>query len=323
MTALLLGLGLLGAALAPAGAQGFQLATTSTTVLIGSPFEIIGTVDVPDGFSISKPTQTSVGEWEILDVGFQTLTAKAGSAGPEGKGVNLTLRAAVFALGQQTLPALDWPLKGPDGAPAGALQSTPVEVTVSPPALGLRDTGDIRDIKPPLRPPMWAWTLLLMSLLGLAGWLLHRRLRSRTGPGAEGGAEEEDRRTPEDIALDDLQALPSLGLPAKDFYDRLSDILRLYLERRHEIQALSMTTYDLQRRLIRAELDPKARSMLKTLLDRCDLAKFARYLPAEQEFGKDCESGRQIVRLLAPKAPEPPLAAAAPGPGGPSREARP
>jgi len=302
-----LGACLLLAAAVPAAAQGFQLAPSSTTVLIGAPFEIMGTVDVPEGYSIGKPTQTSVREWEILDVGFAASAAS-------GKGVDLTIRTAVFALGQQVLPALDWPLKGPGGSADRSLRSPEVAVTVRPPEPGLHDTGDIRDIKPPLSPPVWAWLLGLLAVLAAAGWAAHRYLRTRRKGAAAGTEAAPDNRTPEEIALDELESLPSLGLPVKDSYDRLSDILRLYLERRHDVPALSMTTHDLQRRLIRAELDPKARSLMKTLLDRCDLAKFARYLPAEHEFGRDCGTGKEIVHLLSPRIPEPPA------PGGRSVE---
>ncbi|HBL16781.1 MAG TPA: hypothetical protein DD417_08535, partial [Elusimicrobia bacterium] len=106
-------------------------------------------------------------------------------------------------------------------------------------------------------------------------------------------------------ALAEIDALLRMGLPVKEYYDRISDILRLYFERRYGISALSMTTYDLHRRLLQLQADPQARSWIKALFTRCDLAKFARLLPGEEETREDAESARRIVRQLAPQAAPP------------------
>ena len=113
-------------------------------------------------------------------------------------------------------------------------------------------------------------------------------------------AEPPDPRPPHQIALDELDALPGLELSVKDFYDRLSDILRGYLERSLRVPALQMTTYDLQRSLSRTALDPALRGRLKSILDRCDLAKFARFLPAPEEYSRDIEEAKGIVRAAMP-----------------------
>jgi len=62
-----------------------------------------------------------------------------------------------------------------------------------------------------------------------------------------------------------------------------------------------MTTYDLQRRLIDEQIDSQVRSMIKTLLDTCDLAKFARFLPQASESIRDCKKAETIINLLSKK----------------------
>lgn len=280
----------------------FQLAPTSTTVLIGMPFEILGTAEVPAGSTLEPRLEAwkeKTEPWAVLSVELQP---------PQERGAarvqDLKMKVAVFALGNQSLAALDWTLKNPDGSPT-AVTSPAVEVTVQPPSPSLRDSGDIRDIRGPWSPRVWPWVLLLLGALA-AGAYGYRKYRKKKDAVTGGQAAVPDNRTFEEIALAELDALLAGGLPVKEFYDGISDILRIYLERRHSVQAMSMTTQDLQRHMIRGALDPKARSLTKNLLDRCDLAKFARYLPPEGERQKDCETGKEIVRILAPKKEEKP-----------------
>lgn len=282
-------------------AAGFQLAPASTTVLIGMPFDILGSAELPAGSTL-EPRPEAWKEksepWEVLSIEFQPARERGGA-----RVQDFRMRAAVFALGNQTLAPMEWTLRGADGSSTAAT-SPAVEVTVQPPPPSLRDTGDIRDIRGPWNPALWPWILLLLAVLGGTATAYYRYKKKRQSGALAGGQDAADLRTPEQKALDDLDALLAAGLPVKEFYDGISDILRTYLDRRHDLQAMSMTTQDLQRHMIQGALDPKARSMTKNLLDRCDLAKFARYLPPEQERHRDCGTAKEIVRTLTPK-PEP------------------
>ncbi|MEE8425442.1 MAG: hypothetical protein V3S11_06415 [Elusimicrobiota bacterium] len=282
----------------PAGATAFELTPSSSTVLIGTPFLITGSLRHAKHLSLQPPAQeTDTGNFEILTVKFEPAFLDG-----EDKIQPVRLRVAAFALGNQKLPSLPWRLEGGD---AGALAKSPVvRVTVLPPHPGLAEKGKLRDIKGPYAPPIWPWTTALLAaaaLIAAAAFVLsRRRVEIETA-----AAEPVDTRTPEEVALADIEALPGEGLIVKEFYDRLSDILRLYLERRAGITALSMTTHDLQRGMIQVQLDPQARSLTKALLDRCDLAKFARHLPAESEPARDCQTAREIICILSPVRRDP------------------
>ncbi|MFH1723520.1 MAG: hypothetical protein ABII00_02745 [Elusimicrobiota bacterium] len=284
----------------PASATGsFRWETPAGPVLIGSPFEVVGAVESPDPLELLAPVESQ-------DTGpFKILAAEMGPPEPRGGASTqpLRLRLTAFDIGEQTLPELRWRLRGPDGAER-TLTSPPLRVTLSSPAPGPGDTGDIRDIKGPLVPRLWPWALLAALLLLTAGAAGFRRWRRSRRPVEIGGfTGPSDTRTPEQIALDELDALLGQGLPVKEYYDRVSDILRLYIERRCGLLALSMTTHDLQRRLIAAQIDPEARALTKSLLDRCDLAKFARFIPGEPESRSDCETAKRIVRMLSAAPP--------------------
>lgn len=275
---------LLAALPAAAQEEGITLSAPKASVLIGMPIDVAVEARYSAGFSLKAPAPgQDTGTFEIL------------SAEIEPGGTKARLRVAAFGLGRQTLPSLEWPLVGPDGR-TRALVSSPLTLTIEPPRPALGDKGELRDIRDPVPVRLWPWAAAALAAL-LAAALLLRRRRAASGPGAA----VPDARTPEEIALSDIDGLAGLGLPVKEFYDRLSDILRLYLERRCGLKALQMTTYDLHRRMIRAELEPKARALAKNLLDRCDLAKFARFLPSEEDSRKDCANAKGVVYLLAPK----------------------
>lgn len=276
-----------------AGATAFELTPSSSTVLIGAPFLITGSLRHEKDLSLQPPAkEADTGAFEILSVKFEPAFFDG-----EDKVQPVRLRVAVFALGDQELPSLPWRLEGGD---ANAVAESPVvRVTVLPPRPGLAEKGELRDIKGPYAPPVWPWAagFLAAAALIAAAALFFSRRREKIETSS---AEPVDTRTPEEIALADIEALPGEGLIVKEFYDRLSDILRLYLERRAGITALSMTTHDLQRSMIRIQLDPQARSLTKALLDRCDLAKFARHLPAASESARDSQTAREIICVLSP-----------------------
>ncbi len=274
----------------------FELSPASAAVLLGTRFEITGAARIPKGAALKlELSEQATGPFEILGV-------SAGEAKEEGDHFLLPLRieAAAFELGPLVFPALGWTLVAP-GEERETVQSPPVRVVVVPPETARQEGAELRDIKEPLSPALWPWVLTALLILA-ATLALFLRLRRRREEAGGPLAEPVDPRPPHQIALDELDALPGLGLSVKDFYDRLSDILRGYLERSLRVSALQMTTYDLQRSLSRTALDPALRGRLKSILDRCDLAKFARFLPAGEESVRDIEEAKGIVRAAMPPA---------------------
>jgi hypothetical protein len=294
----------------------FELSPASATVLLGTRFDITGLARIPKGSSLKLdlaarspfasgegPRSGDGGLMAAATGPFEILGVSVGEARGEGDSsvVPLRVEAAAFELGPLVFPALRWALVSPGGA-QDTVQSPPVRVGVEPPESARQEGAELRDIKEPLSPALGPWVLAGLLLLA-AAIALFLRLRRRKPEGAAGAlAEPADARPPHQIALDELDALPGLGLSVKDFYDRLSDILRVYLERSLRVPALQMTTHDLQRSLSRTALDPALRGRLKSLLDRCDLAKFARFLPAQEEYSRDIAEAKGIVLAATPPA---------------------
>lgn len=264
-----------------ASAQGWTWAPPPEHVLIGAPTDLAARTSAPVG-PLTPAEGQELGVWEVL-------SAEAAADGT----VRVTLM--VFALGRQTLPALRWVHAG------GELKSPPLELTVSPPPPQPTDTGDIREIRGPYAAEMGVWWALLAALLAAAAFAAWRLTRKPV-PAAAAPQAPKDARTPEERALDSLEGLDGKGLSVKEFYARLSEVVRTYLGERHGLEALRMTTYDLQRALIRGGFEPAARQLAKSLLDRCDLAKFAKWKPTDQEGRRDLEAAKKLIKMLAPPA---------------------
>lgn len=88
-------------------------------------------------------------------------------------------------------------------------------------------------------------------------------------------------------AMNELEQLYALKLWSggrhKVYFTRLSDIIRVYIERRYEVAAMEMTTDEIFISLKSHELSKDMDKLLKEFLSLSDLVKFAKYVPDEQE----------------------------------------
>ena len=127
--------------------------------------------------------------------------------------------------------------------------------------------------------------------------------------------ERKKKRLPFERAIEELKALESVS-PAeqqefKDYYSRLTDVVRRYLEEEVKISALESTTDELMLKLEALkqsgtlELERETIKNLKTVLQTADLVKFARSLPAFGMTNKDRGLVEEIVIETKEALPEP------------------
>jgi len=67
----------------------------------------------------------------------------------------------------------------------------------------------------------------------------------------------------------------------KLFYSEVSEIIRRYIEGRYYVPALEETSTEILQELKNQDLTGHAASMIKSLLELSDLAKFAKYKPTD------------------------------------------
>jgi hypothetical protein len=144
-------------------------------------------------------------------------------------------------------------------------------------------TNDIRAIKPPVEiPNSWAWVWWLAGIIVLlaaatAGWIFVKRKFFKPVPAII--------IPPHVRARQRLREALSLIHDARLFCIAVSNALRLYLEERFSFRAPERTTeeflLDLQQTTL---LSPDQKESLAAFLQECDLVKFARFEPNEDEL---------------------------------------
>jgi hypothetical protein len=183
----------------------------------------------------------------------------------------------------------------------------------------LSEVPDIRDIKPPIEISSgWAWVWWLVLALAAAAlailiwrWMKNRRLNVVLPPPVP----------PHVRAREKLQRALALINQPKLFVIEVSDTARVYLEERFDFRAPERTTEEFLRELAGTKLLlPDQKESLGNFLASCDLVKFAKYEPGENEL---LELHGSAVRLVdetelrpptgpAPEAPPPPPPVAEP-----------
>jgi hypothetical protein len=156
------------------------------------------------------------------------------------------------------------------------------------------DTAKVKifDIKGVQEPPFVLSDYLLQILLFILVWglvLLIIWLILRKKYGLFKGENQADLPLlpPHVVAIMELDRLKSEKIwksgKNKEYYTELSDILRKYIERRFQINALEMTTDEILVLFKRDKTTQSVYQNLRQILQLSDLVKFAKILPLENE----------------------------------------
>ncbi len=218
----------------------------------------------------------------------------------------------IFLSGQYSVPAMSVQFRDARKA-ADDPSAEPIEGTLSTEAIPVEvrslvegdvDPRQFRDIKGAVPLPVPPWTaerwqaiaqwgglgLAVMAVGVVAGvWYVRRVRRRALRPQA-----------PHDWAFDQLRALLDeqwieQGL-VREFFYRLSEITRIYIEMRFGLMAAEQTTEEfLQAAHDSPQLRSEHRSLLAEFLQACDLVKYARYQPVSEEIERAFHSARDFV----------------------------
>ncbi len=208
---------------------------------------------------------------------------------------------STFFPGEFVIPPLPVAYKVPGDTTVHVMATPSIKIVVE--SMKPSEAGDIRDIKPPVEIPLNAWLLLMKVVIGLlaaglaaGGFLLYRRWK--TGKGIL-PVREEPPKPPHEIALEALDRLKASGLleggEIKAFYIELSEIIRRYIGGRYFVVAMEMTTTEVLEGLAAANLQEGDFELFESFFRRCDLVKFAKYLPGPAETAETLQSAYDIV----------------------------
>lgn len=261
-------------------------------------------VEVDDGYKVTFPSLAdALGEYtfEILDTEY--LPEKLIEN-------NRVLRLREYRLepvvsGEHELPSLTFLFRrrGDEDNNEVSLGTEPVAVLVGSPIAGHDEQVELVDIKGVMgvnaqwSDSRWLWWLVggaavVLVLGGAVVFLLLRRSRGVSFRLVFRIAHEIAYEALEQLANEDLIAAGRV----KEFYERVSGILRQYIEHRFELRAPERTTEEF---LIEAgntdRLSDEHKVMLAGFLQHCDEVKFACYEPAAVEIDKTLELARGFI----------------------------
>ena len=169
----------------------------------------------------------------------------------------------------------------------GLIESEPLEVQVT------SEFGDklpnLADLEPMLPPrPIepsagWGWLVACLSVvaIGLSAFWFRRRGTAR--------AIQQPTQTPEEIAHTALEALLAENLPSrglyKEFYIRLTDIVRHFIEGTTGLKAPEQTTEEFLRAMrSHGAFTAERSARLKEFLEAADMVKYAGQQPTHEQI---------------------------------------
>jgi hypothetical protein len=162
-------------------------------------------------------------------------------------------------------------------------------------------TKEIKDIKGPVDAP-FHWKEAIPYIIGavvvailtaLIIYYIRRRRRKIVV-----SKEPEIIKTADEIALEQLHSLENEKLwqngKTKEYYIRLSDIMRVYIEQRFRVPAMEQTSDEILTSL-RSIIDDQHRIRLRQILLLSDLVKFAKEWPISTENEMSIVNAKEFV----------------------------
>ncbi len=292
----------------PARATSGYAASLDVTIEHGK-----GETVLPQGFQVQS---SSAAARTLQDAGF-FLPDVDGGAGP----VRTTEATETGSVTKVSIPVLILP-KEP-GRNRMLLPPLPIAVarasgelltlcTAPHPVLVEDPTAQVPDAKPQPNPAarqqIEEWTLAKQLTIGalvgaviaaIAAWLIGKWMRRpRPVPPPP------PPRPPWEVALEELFAVRHAGLAREaryaEHYDRISDAVRKYLGGRYGFDGLETTTREMTAILKRVQPAVYDLPVILGFLDECDLVKFARFTPSDEDCSRVLDQAEHIVRITVP-----------------------
>ena len=310
------------AAQAPPGVE-VRVSADPRVATVGDLIRIDILVTAPQGYRVQVPDPgRRIASFDVLEFlpgptvplgKGEPPAAAEGPAPSAGAALHRArLVAALYRTGEFEFPPLQIVLRDPAGKET-TVASPPVRVQIrSVLAAGDQQLKDLRkqaDIPEPLRWPMWLGALAgLVAILAAIYWL-RRRTRVPVAPAAAAP----QMMDPLEAAEAELRGLLGSRLlekgHVKQFYVSLADVVKKMLEAGYGIQALEKTSLEILEELREEAVNhPRGRDLeeIASLMAGCDLVKFARYIPGEQENGAAVGSAFRILEACRKTRSTPP-----------------
>ncbi len=275
-------------------------------LMVGDPIRVTITVRLPEGDDVAIPRQS----FAPFELHHQEHHDRPVEGGRREYVFEVTLLA--LEPGQLELPALRLRVVTADGS-VGSVSTEPQTISIG----SLLANEPDAELRPPTAPlPVMqddytlAWILATIGgilLTALLTWLVARWWNRRPKKAAPPPPPKPAWET----ALAKLTSLKQRrGRLLEDgkhveLVDAVSDALREYFGARYDFNGLESTTDEVLARLRNVGLGAGMQNEITVLLGECDLVKFAKALPNEEQCERMIEGAIGIVRGTMPGRPNP------------------
>ena len=194
------------------------------------------------------------------------------------------LKVTAFDSGYFVLPAFAFGFKNAGDSIIQSIVSDPYLISVF--SVDADTTQPIKPLVGPLSEPYtlmeflpWIIFILALGALLFAAFYFYRKKQKRP----LFGGKSEPKVPAHEKALDDLARLRLKKLwqagKVKQYYTELTDILRLYIEDRFDVNAIEMTSHEIFEGLKYHNINREVMQKLRSSLELADLVKFAKANP--------------------------------------------
>jgi hypothetical protein len=270
---------------------------------VGDRLTLTIVVEHPSGAEITGPGEDADYGQAVFIEATDPTTEPAGS----GERTTLALTLTSFTVGQHEIPALPvaWVADGISGTLLTEPAPFTTDTVLPSGATTLRPLKPQLSIPEPAPPPFVpaSFVALMAGLTVLGYWLVQRALNARPLPAGAAVVVAAPPRDPGVVARDALDSLARSGLSVSDvpeYYARLAAVVRQYLSARFAVPAYAMTRSEIERGMEAAGADRWPARLAANLLEQCEAAEFAKFVPAPERREQDLAAAYEIIRLAEP-----------------------
>jgi len=215
--------------------------------------------------------------------------------------ISQVLTLQVFDSGYYVIPPINFAYKTAGASAQSFAETEPHLLNVF--SVAVDTTQAIRGIKGPIEAPytfaeLLPWILLFLGLAlgtGLVIYFMNQHKKNQPVFAPRPKA----KLPPHEIALNALEQLKNEKLwqkgQIKEYYTRLTDILREYIEVRFTIRAIELTTWEILQSFRNSAISKTDKDLLRDILELADLVKFAKALPIPSENEKSMTEAINFV----------------------------
>ncbi len=269
-------------------------------ILIGDVIHLSVSITHDPSVSIIERNEAlNLGQFEMKEINPKPV--KTLPSGRQKKTIEYVL--STYFTGKFTIPAFTFQFRTEDGA-IGEVQTVPITINVRSLTPEESEDLDIRDIKEPvvIETPgrLMKITLIVLGIINLIITLffIWRFLRQLYPPRAE--VEYIPPGQAHERALDALSGIRQNedyfeNKNYKAFSSHISEVIRVYINRRWQIHAMDLTTDEIMNALNQLDLDDVILGHFRTFFETCDLIKFAKYEPSSDEMNQLVDTAKEAI----------------------------